>query len=212
MPEGILGRKLGMTQIFDQYGQAVPVTIIQAGPCVVLRKKTSETDGYNAVQLAFEPIREKLLTKPQLGEFHVRQRQPMRFLREFRLREDEMASYSEGQELKADLFATGDLVDVIGTSKGRGFSGVIRRHHFSGAKGSHGVHEYFRHGGSIGTSATPGRVVKGRKMAGQHGNRRVTVQNLTIVRVEPRQSLIMVRGAVPGPNNGLLLIHRAMKG
>ncbi|MBM4318815.1 MAG: 50S ribosomal protein L3 [Deltaproteobacteria bacterium] len=212
MSDGILGRKLGMTQIFDISGNSVPVTVIQAGPCVVLRKKSAESDGYSAIQLAFEPLREKLLTKPRLGEFHSRGKQPMRFLREFRMSEEDLAEYTEGEEIRVDLFSAGELVDVIGTSKGRGFSGVMKRHHFKGGKDSHGVHEYFRHGGSIGTSATPGRVAKGRKMAGQHGNARVTVQNLTVLVVDVKKNLIMVRGAVPGANNGMVIVRRAVKG
>lgn len=211
MSEGILGRKLGMTRIFDEQGHMVPVTVIQAGPCLVLRKKTAETDGYGAVQLAFDPIREKLVTKARAGEFHSRGHEPMRHLREFRLTDEELQRYEAGQTIKADLFKAGDFIDVVGVSKGRGFTGVMKRHGFKGAKASHGVHEFFRHGGSIGTSATPARVVKGRKMPGQHGNRRVTAQTLSIVAVRPAENLILVKGAVPGCPGRLVTVLRARK-
>ena len=212
MSEGILGRKLGMTQVFDERGYAVPVTVIQAGPCTVLRKKMVSTDGYCALQLAFELIREKLLSKPRLGEFFKREQKPRRFLREFRLTPEDLERYEEGQEITVSMFNAGDRVDVVGTSKGRGFTGVMKRHGFKGAKSSHGVHEAFRHGGSIGTSATPSRVIKGRKMPGQHGNRRATVQNLTVVKVDPENNLILIKGAVPGSNRRLVVIRKAIKG
>ncbi len=212
MPEGILGRKLGMTQIFDEQGNLVPVTVVKAGPCVVLRKKTVDTDGYTALQLAFEPVREKLLTKPRLGEFHSRHVEPMRYLKEFRVSEETLAKYEEGQQVTVDmLFEPGERVDVVGTSKGRGFTGVMKRHNFKGAKASHGVHEYFRHGGSIGTSATPSRVLKGRKMPGQYGNKQVTVQNIEVIKVVKDQDLILVRGAIPGPPNRLVKISKTVK-
>ncbi len=211
MSEGILGRKLGMTRIFDDQGHMVSVTVIEAGPCLVLRKKTADTDGYDAVQLAFGAVREKLVTKAQAGEFNSRGHKPMRHLKEFRLTADEIARYEAGQSVKADLFKAGDFIDVVGVSKGRGFTGVMKRHNFKGAKASHGVHEFFRHGGSIGTSATPARVIKGRKMPGQHGNKRVTVQNLTVMAVRPSENLLLVKGAVPGCNGRLVAVHRAIK-
>ncbi len=211
MPEGILGRKLGMTRIFDQAGNQIPVTVIQAGPCTVLRKKTKETDGYTAIQLAFDPIREKLLTKPLAGEFHKRGVETMRVLQEFRLDEAELAKVEEGQLLTATMFKPGEKIDVIGTSRGSGFSGVMKRHNFKGGKATHGVHECYRHGGSIGTSATPSHVLKGRKMAGQHGNSSATVHNATIVAVNAERNLILVKGGVPGAPASLVTLRRGIK-
>ncbi|MDY0060310.1 MAG: 50S ribosomal protein L3 [Myxococcota bacterium] len=211
MAEGILGRKIGMTQIFDPRGNAVPVTVIQAGPCLVTRKRTTERDGYTAVQLAFEQVREKLVNKAQQGEFAKLGQAPLRHLKEFRVTAEQLARYTEGAQVKADLFKAGEKVDVVGVSKGKGFSGVMKRHNFSGFHDSHGVHEYFRHGGSIGTNMTPGRTVKGRKMPGQQGNRQVTVQSLTVVRVDLARNLILIEGAVPGGKNGLVMIKKGAK-
>jgi len=200
-----------MTQIFDPRGNAVPVTVIQAGPCLVTRKRTTERDGYTAVQLAFEQVREKLVNKAQQGEFAKLGQAPLRHLKEFRVTAEQLARYTEGAQVKADLFKAGEKVDVVGVSKGKGFSGVMKRHNFSGFHDSHGVHEYFRHGGSIGTNMTPGRTVKGRKMPGQQGNRQVTVQSLTVVRVDLARNLILIEGAVPGGKNGLVMIKKGAK-
>jgi large subunit ribosomal protein L3 len=204
-----MAKKLGITQIFDQDGGLVPVTVVQAGPCAVVQRKTSERDGYAAVQLGFGEARKKRLNKPLEGHFARAKAAPQRHLREFPLAEDE--EIQEGQVLGADLFAPGDYVDVTGTSKGRGFAGVMKRHGFSGASATHGTHESFRGPGSIGSSADPARVFKGLKMAGHMGSRRVTVENLLVIRVVKQQNILLIRGAVPGANGGLLLISRSKK-
>ncbi len=229
---GILGRKIGMTQIFDENGKAVPVTAVEAGPCTVLQIKTPDNDGYSGVQVGFrdkpprnvpDEIRKKAQGK--LGEYdqtYGRVSRPMRrhffkanttpksFVRELRLTEKDAAEYEAGQELTADVFEAGQYVDVVGTSKGRGFTGVVKRHGFSMFPKSHGNHEWRRHGGSIGCRK-PMRVRKGQRMAGQHGNSRVTVQNLLVAAVEPKRNLLLIRGAVPGPNGGYLVIRKALK-
>jgi large subunit ribosomal protein L3 len=207
MVHGLIGRKLGMTQIFDEQGLARPVTVIEAGPCVVTQVRSSEKDGYEAVQLGFGIA--KKLKKPQAG--HVRASGHMvKTLREFKA--DDYGAVEVGQVFTADTFATGDLVDVVGTSKGRGFQGVMKRHGFRGGPKTHGQSDRARAPGSIGSSATPGRVFRGLKMAGHMGNERVTVQNLTVLRVDAERNLLLVEGSVPGPNNGTLLIKRAIKG
>jgi large subunit ribosomal protein L3 len=207
--KGILGTKLGMTQIFDDT-RAVPVTVIQAGPCVVTQVKTIEDDGYAAVQLAYGDTRARDVSKPMQGHFEKHGvEEARRHLVE--LRTDDASSYERGQELRADVFATGDVVDVVGVSRGKGFSGVMKRHGFGGLKGSHGVHKKHRAPGSIGACATPSRVFKGMRMAGQHGNQRVTILNLDVVRSDPERNLLLVRGAVPGPEGGLLMVRSAVK-
>lgn len=209
MRKTILGRKLGMTQIFDRQGNVIPVTIVQAGPCTVLQVKTKKTDGYNAIQLGFSDKKEKHTTKPLLGHFKKADSTPKRHIREARVDNPDM--FTVGQMITAGQFEKDDLVDITGTSKGKGFAGVMKRHGFSGFMASHGVHESKRGGGSIGQSADPAKVFKGMKMPGQMGNVAVTIQNLKIVDVRESQNLIMVKGPVPGGKNGLLVIHHAIK-
>lgn len=208
--KGILGKKVGMTQIFTESGEAVPVTVIEAGPCYVTQVKTVETDGYNAVQLGFEEVKPKRLTKPELGHLRKNGLPPLRHLRE--IRTDDAASYEVGQIIDVSIFAEGERVDVTGTSKGRGFAGVVKRHGFGGGPKTHGQSDRHRAPGSIGATTTPGRVFKGLRMAGRMGGNRVTVQNLEVVRVDPERNLLVVKGAVPGARGGLLLIRSAVKG
>ncbi|MCB9531566.1 MAG: 50S ribosomal protein L3 [Myxococcales bacterium] len=221
MSKMILGRKLGMTQIFTAEGKQVPVTVVQAGPMVVVAKKSSlGKDGYAAVKVGFEAarrqekdgdVRYRGLTKAQVGVFASAGVEPQRFVREFRCREAELDKFEIGQVLDHTMFAAGESVDVAGVSKGRGFTGVMKRHNFSGFGGSHGAHETHRGGGSIGTSATPSRVFRGIKMAGRSGGTRVTVQNLKIVQVIEEDGLYLIRGAVPGANGGLVEVLPAVK-
>jgi large subunit ribosomal protein L3 len=213
MPEvkGILGEKLGMTQLFED-ARAVPVTVIKAGPCHVAQVKTAERDGYTALQLAFaEPRRHGngSLTKPMAGHFAAHGDQPGRYVVE--LRTDDAANYEPGQELKADLFAAGEYADVIGVSRGKGFAGTMKRHGFGGLGASHGTERKHRSPGAIGACATPSRVFKGTRMAGQMGNERVTVLNLEVVHVDVERNLLLVKGAVPGPNGGLVMVRSAVK-
>jgi large subunit ribosomal protein L3 len=207
MIQGLLGRKLGMTQIFDETGVVHPVTVVEAGPCVVTQVKTPEKDGYAAVQLGFGL--DQRLNKPERGH-----RQASGFmsrtLRE--VRADDPGEFTVGQVLKADVFANGEIVDVTGTSKGRGFQGGVKRHGFRGGPKTHGQSDRHRAPGSIGSSATPGRVYKGLKMAGHMGDERVTVQNLRILRVDTERNLLLIEGSVPGPNKGLVIVRRAVKG
>jgi large subunit ribosomal protein L3 len=211
--KGILGKKVGMTQIFDERGEVIPVTVIEAGPCFVSQVKTVERDGYAAVQLGFEETKPKHLTRPQLQHLQKTNLPALRFLRELRLDTEEIASlgFEEGQRVTADIFETGEYVDVTGTSKGRGFAGVVKRHGFSGGPKSHGQSDRLRTPGSIGACTTPGRVFKGKRMPGRMGGERVTVQGLKVVLVDPERNLLAVRGAVPGAQNGLLLIRQARK-
>lgn len=210
MSLGLIGKKLGMTQIFDAEGNSLSVTIIQAGPCQVSQVKNVDSDGYNAVQIAFDPVREKRMTKPLLGHLSKAGIEARRVLREFRVDETQLSELSPGATLDVSLFNVGDHVDVIGTSKGRGFTGVMKRHNFHGAKATHGVHEYFRHGGSIGGTDAQ-HVSKGTKMPGRHGGSRVTVQNIQVADVRLQQHLLLLRGAVPGPNGGYVFIVPAKK-
>ena len=203
---GLLGRKLGMTRIFAGDGSAVPVTVIEAGPCPVTQVKTAEKDGYNALQIAFEAAKEKHVTKPLRGHFAKAGAGLFRTLREIRL--DGPAAHEVGQTLTAELFAAGDKVKVTGTSLGKGYQGVMRRWNFKGSKDTHGCEKVHRSGGSIGNNTFPGHVFKGKKMAGQWGAERVTVQNLTVVDVRPEDNVILVRGSVPGPKNGLVLVRK----
>jgi len=209
MPDvkGILGEKLGMTQIFTEDGRAVPVTVIQAGPCRVLQLKTPESDGYSAIQLGFAS--RKRTNKPMAGHFKKADAEPARHIVE--LRTDDAASYALGQELKVDLFAAGDITDVIGVSKGKGFAGVMKRHGFKGLGAGHGTHKKHRAPGAIGACATPSRVFKGTRMAGQMGNQRVTVLSLEVVEVDTERNLLLIKGAVPGPSGGLLMIRSGVK-
>lgn len=207
MVRGLIGRKLGMTQVFNDEGLAVPVTVIEAGPCVVTQIRTQEKDGYEAVQLGFGIA--KKLNKPQQGHVKASGHQ-VKTLRE--VKAEDYATIEIGQVFKADTFAEGDLIDVTGTSKGRGFQGGMKRHGFRGGPKTHGQSDRARAPGSIGASATPGRVFKGMRMAGHMGHERVTVQNLKVVRVDPERNLILVEGSVPGPKQGELLIRHAVKG
>ena len=211
MLQGLIGRKVGMTQLFSDEGDIIPVTAIEAGPCWIVQKKTAEHDGYTAVQLGFGPKKVKRVTKPLLGHFQRRGVSPTQWLREFHVDAQTLEECQEGQEVSGEIFANCRYVDVIGTSKGRGFTGVMKRHNFSGKNMSHGTHEYFRHGGSIGASADPARVWKNKGMAGHYGHTRVTVQNLEVVRFVKERDLLLVKGAVPGPNGGMLLIQVSRK-
>jgi large subunit ribosomal protein L3 len=206
--KGILGTKLGMTQIFDDT-RAIPVTVIKAGPCFVAQVKTEERDGYSAVQLAFGATRPNGLTKPEQGHFDKHGGQTGRHVVE--IRTDDAASYEPGQELRADVFEAGELADVVGVSKGKGFAGVMKRHGFSGLSSSHGTERKHRSPGAIGACATPSRVFKGMRMAGQMGNERVTVLNLEVVRADAERNLLLLRGAIPGPEGGLVMVRSAVK-
>lgn len=208
MKKAILATKIGMTQIFNENGVLTPVTILQAGPCSVTQVKTIETDGYNAIQVGFGDIREKLVNKPKKGHFKKAGVTAKRFLKEFRF--DNAAEYSLGQEIKADIFAAGDKVDATGISKGKGFQGAIKRHGLSRGPMKHGS-KYHRHAGSNGAATTPGRVFKGKTMPGQMGNVKVTVQNLEVVRIDADSNLIIVKGAVPGPKKSMILIKNTVK-
>ena len=199
-----------MTHVFGEHGKMVPVTVLQAGPCTVLDVRTAEKNTYSAIQLAFEDRKESKVKKPVLGQFKKSKVSPKNRIREIRLDEAELKNYEIGQTLSVDIFKAGDFIDVTGTSKGRGFTGVIKRHNMSGFPASHGTHEAKRHAGSIG-SAYPQHVRKGVRMAGQHGNARSTVQNLEIFDIDTEQNLILVKGAVPGANTGYLLIKKAIK-
>lgn len=211
MALGLIGKKLGMTQLYTEQGELVPVTVIQAGPCTVVQAKTAATDGYAAVQLGFGEKKQQRATKAFRQHCVRAGKGVFQVLREFRL-EEANESLSTGDEIGVErLFKRGDLVDVTGVSKGRGFAGVIKRHRFSGFPKSHGTHEYFRHGGSIGNRSFPGRVFKGKRMAGQLGNARVTTQNLEIIAVRPAEHLLLVRGAIPGARGGLVLVRPAVK-
>jgi large subunit ribosomal protein L3 len=209
---GILGKKIGMTQFFDEHGNVIPVTVIQAGPCYIVQKKTVEKEGYNAVQCGYKEItKTKNINKPTAGHFSKAGVAAQYYVKEFRVAGEEIEGNEVGSEVSVEIFETGELVDVTGTSKGRGFAGVIKRHHFSGAPASRGSHEYFRHGGSIGQNMTPGRTVKGKKMPGHMGNRRVTVQNLKVVEVRSDTNILMVEGAIPGPTDGFVIVRKAVK-
>ena len=207
---GILGNKLGMTQVFDENNRVVPVTVVQAGPCVVTRVRTAETDGYSAVQLAFGAIDPRKVTKPVAGQFAKAATTPRRHLVELRM--SDVSAYEVGQEITADIFADGAVVDVVGTTKGKGTAGVMKRHGFHGLGAGHGVKRVHRSPGSIGGASTPGRVFKGMRMAGRMGNERVTTQNLTIHRVDADSGLLLIKGAVPGRKGGLVLVKSAVKG
>jgi len=209
MVREIIGKKLGMTRLFSQEGNIVPVTVIEAGPCPIIQKKTKEKDGYDALQVGFLPKKPSKMNRPLAGHMKKSGRGGFYILKELRV--GEVEPYELGQEIAVDIFQPGDLVDVAATSKGKGFSGVIKRHGFRGAPGSHGTHEYFRHGGSIGAAADPSRTFKGKKMPGHFGNQRVTVQNIEVVEVRPQQNLIFLKGAVPGWRNGIVTIRQAKK-
>jgi large subunit ribosomal protein L3 len=205
--KGILGRKVGMTQVFDENGHAVPVTVVEAGPCRVAQVKTPETDGYTAIQLAFGPP--KKTTKPLAGHYAKAGVDAARYLVELRL--DELGDYVSGTEIRADVFEAGEIVDVIGVTKGKGFAGVMKRHNFKGLSASHGTQRKHRSPGSIGGCATPARVFKGVRMAGHMGHRRVTTLNLKVIQADPERNLLLLRGAVPGPKGGLLMVRSSVR-
>ena len=200
---GLIGRKVGMTQVFDEKGDVVPVTVIEAGPCTVTEIRTSERDGYTALQLGFGTNKEKRFTKPVLGQFTKRNLPPSRHLREFRI--PDVSAYSLGQTLNASVFEKGEHVDVEGNTKGRGFAGIIKRHGFKGGHASHGP-TMGREPGSIGSSAYPSRVIKGKRLPGRMGGKPLTSKNLMVAGVDVEQNVVLVRGAIPGPTNGLVFI------
>ncbi len=207
MKKGIVGKKLGMTQLFDANGNVVPVTVIEAGPCVVSQVKTVENDGYEAVQVGFADMKASKVNKPMKGHFAKGDVAPKKVLREFRI---EASGLNVGDIIKADIFTEGEAVDVRGTSKGKGYAGVIKRWNFSRLKESHGTGPVHRHGGSLGV-IDPARVFKGKKMAGHLGNERVTVQNLSVVKVDAENNIIAVKGAVPGPKGGIVVLFDSVK-
>ncbi|GEL25980.1 50S ribosomal protein L3 [Pseudonocardia sulfidoxydans NBRC 16205] len=207
---GILGKKLGMTQVFDENNRVVPVTVVQAGPNVVTQIRTQETDGYVAVQLAYGAVDPRRVNKPETGHFAKAGVTPRRYTVE--LRTTDAGEYSLGQEITAEAFEAGALVDVVGTSKGKGYAGVMKRHNFKGLGASHGTQRKHRSPGSIGGCATPGRVFKGLRMAGRMGSVRVTTQSLTVHRVDAERGLLLIKGAVPGPRGGLVVVKTAAKG
>ena len=209
MQKAIIGKKIGMTQIFDETGKVVPVTVVEAGPCVVSFKKTVENDGYAAVQLGFGDLKPHKVNKPMAGHFKKSNVAPKRTLREFRFENTD--AYELGQVIKADVFAAGDKIDVTGTSKGKGYAGVIKRWNFQRLKETHGSGPVARHGGSMGACSTPSRVWKGKKMAGHLGTEKVTVQNLAVVKVDVENNLIAIKGAIPGPNGGTVVLKDSCK-
>ncbi len=209
MKKAILGKKLGMTQIFDNNGLVVPVTAIEAGPCFVSQIKTMQNDGYKAVQLAFDGVRENLINKPMLGQLKKAEIPAMRYLKEFKL--DDAENYKLGDKITCEVFAEGDVVDVTGTSKGHGFSGTIAKWNFHRHRMTHGNGPVHRHVGSIGANTFPAKVFKGKKMAGRWGNEKVTVQNLKVVKVDAERNLILVKGAIPGSKGSLVSIKSAVK-
>lgn len=209
MEKAIIGRKIGMSQIFDEAGKVIPVTVIEAGPCVVVQKKTEEKDGYNAVQLGFQDVAERKLTKPEQGHLKKAEVPMKKVLKEFKL--NKAAEMNVGDEIKADTFAKGDHIDVTGISKGKGYAGAIKRWNFQRLKETHGSGPVARHAGSLGACSTPSRVYKGMKGAGHLGAERVTVQNLDVVKVDAENNLIAVRGAIPGPKNGVVVLSESVK-
>lgn len=208
MKKGILAKKIGMTQIFDENGLLIPVTVLEAGPCFVTQVKTAENDGYEAVQVGFGEIREKLVNKPEKGHLTKAGTPNLRFIKEFKF--DNAAEYELGQEIKADIFEVGDRIDVTGKSKGKGFQGAIKRHGQSRGPMAHGS-KYHRHAGSNGACSDPSKVFKGKKMPGQMGAVKVTVQNLEIVRIDTEDNIILVKGAVPGPKKATVVLKESVK-
>ena len=208
MKKGLIGKKIGMTQLFDENGKVIPVTVVEAGPCTVVQKKTIENDGYAAVQVGYGDVKVTKVNKPMAGHFKKADVAPKKVLKEFRLADTE--SVNVGDILKADIFAVGDRVDVVGTSKGKGTAGVIKRWNFSRLKETHGTGPVHRHGGSLGV-IDPARIFKGKKMAGHLGAEKVTVQNLDIVKVDVENNLIAIKGAIPGPKNGIVVIADSVK-
>ena len=208
MQKGIVGKKLGMTQLFDANGNVVPVTVIEAGPCVIAQKKTTENDGYEAVQIGYGDMKASKVNKPMKGHFQKGDVAPKKVLREFRF--EDISAMNVGDIIKADIFAEGDSVDVRGTSKGKGYAGVIKRWNFGRLKETHGTGPVHRHGGSLGT-IDPARIFKGKKMAGHLGHERVTVQNLSVVKVDAEKNIIAVKGAIPGPKGGIVVLFESVK-
>ena len=209
MKKGIIGKKLGMTQIFDENGNVIPVTVIEAGPCTVAQKKTVETDGYEAIQLGFEEIAERKLTKPEQGHFTKKGLTLKKHLKEFRL--DDCSAHNVGDEVKADTFAAGEYVDITGTSKGHGYCGVVKRWNCHKLRMTHGVGPVHRQPGSMGANSSPSRIFKNKKMAGQYGHEQVTMLNLAVVKIDTEKNLIAVKGAVPGPKGGIVFIRSTVK-
>jgi large subunit ribosomal protein L3 len=207
---GLLGKKIGMTQYFAEDGERIPVTVIQTGPCYVVGKRTEDKDGYSALVIGFGEKPARLANRAEAGLAKATGVKPVRLIREFRLPADELARFEVGKAITAtDVFSDGAPVDVEGTSKGKGYQGVIKKHHMPGMKSTHGTHEYFRHGGSIGCRLTPQRVHKGKRMAGQMGNEKVSVQNLQLLKILEADSCILVRGSIPGSNNGYVVVSKA---
>jgi large subunit ribosomal protein L3 len=210
----LLCRKIGMTRLYDEHGQSVAVTVLEAGPNPVVQKKTPEKDGYSAVQLGFtgsaNPLRPKNVTRARKGHFQKANVAPQRTLAESRIPAEDATKLEVGQEVRCDLFEVGQIVDVIGTTKGRGTTGVVKRHNFAVHTEGHGTHEFFRHGGSIGSNSDPGKVIKGLKMPGRYGAERVTTRNVRVVKVEPERNLLFVRGSVPGHANGVVRVRTAV--
>ena len=209
MEKAIVGRKLGMTQVFSDNGLMIPVTVVLAGPMTVLRKKSMERDGYSALVCAFEDVAEKKLSKPELGVFKKNKQTPKKIIKEFKF--SNVDNYEVGSEIKCDIFAAGDMVDVIGTTKGRGFSGAIKRWNNHRLKMTHGTGPVHRERGSTGANSTPSKVIKGLHMAGHYGNERVTIQNLRVVKVDLGRNVILVKGGIPGAKDGLVTIRQAVK-
>lgn len=209
MKKGLIGKKIGMTQIFTDAGKVIPVTVVEAGPCSIVQVKTVENDGYSAAQLGFGEVKLAKVTKPLQGHFAKTETAPKKYLREFKF--DDMSAVKAGDIIKADVFEEGDFVDVVGTSKGKGTAGAIKRWNFSRLRESHGTGPNGRHAGSLGACSTPSRVFKGKKMAGHLGSERVTVQNLTVVKVDAENNLIAIKGAIPGPKGGVVVIKNSVK-
>lgn len=213
MALGILGRKVGMTRIFDQKGNTVPVSVIEAGPCKVTQVKTQDKDAYNAIQVGYEAMRGDRARKPQSGHLKKAGVDAVRFLREFRLEDGvKPEQYQLGQEIRVDIFKEGDHVDVLGLSKGRGFQGVVKRHGFTGMRATHGANEYFRRPGSLGTNTFGSNVKRGKKMPGHYGNERITLLNLEVVKVDPQENLLVLKGGIPGARGGLVVIRKSNRG
>lgn len=209
MKKGLIGKKIGMTQLFDENGKVIPVTVVEAGPCTVVQKKTVETDGYEAIQVGFGDVKIQRVNKPEAGHFKKAEVAPKKVLREFRL--EDLSSYNVGDTIKADVFAAGDKIDVVGTSKGKGTAGAIKRWNFSRLKESHGTGPVARHAGSLGACSDPSRVFKGKKLAGHLGSERVTIQNLDVVKVDVENNLIAIKGAIPGPKGGIVVLADTVK-
>ena len=209
MKKGLIGRKIGMTQVFDEKGNVIPVTVVELGPCAVVQKKTVENDGYNAVQLGFEDKKVTRTNKPMKGHFDKANVAPKKVLKEFRLEDD--SALNVGDIIKADIFAAGEKVDVVGTSKGKGTAGAIKRWNFSRLKETHGTGPVARHAGSLGACSDPSRVLKGKKLAGHLGAERVTIQNLDVVKVDAENNLIAIKGAIPGPKKGIVMVVNSVK-